>query len=135
MYVWTKSTILGKIWENFENLWWNFYRKIEFLFFIFSCLKFVTKNRAFGNNTIFLQQFFRVGGISPFPLPTLLAQTYCEGGQLKTQTLPQVSKKSQNMRMRHNYSGAQRLPFEEHKKKFKLSGIIQMKNILLIILT
>ena len=32
--------------------------------------KFVTKNRSFGNNTIFLQQFFSVsggGGISPLP--------------------------------------------------------------------
>ena len=31
--------------------------------------KFVTKNRAFGNNTIFLQQFFRLrgGGDSPPP--------------------------------------------------------------------
>ena len=31
--------------------------------------KFVTKNRAFGNNTIFLQQFFRFrgGGLPPLP--------------------------------------------------------------------
>ena len=39
-------------------------------FFIFR--KFVTKNRAFGNNTIFLQHFFGLGGISPFPLATPL---------------------------------------------------------------
>ena len=31
--------------------------KIEFLFYFYFG-KFVTKNRAFGNNTIFLQQFF-----------------------------------------------------------------------------
>ena len=47
-----------------------------FLFFIFFLFfrKFVTKNRAFGNNTIFLQQFFRFrgGGIPPSPLATPL---------------------------------------------------------------
>ena len=37
-----------------------------FLFFIFF-RKFVTKNRAFGNNTIFLQQFFRFRGGGEFP--------------------------------------------------------------------
>ena len=29
--------------------------------------KIVTKNRAFGNNNIFLQQFFRLRGVLPFP--------------------------------------------------------------------
>ena len=43
--------------------------KIEFLFYFYFG-KFVTKNRAFGNNTIFLQQFFRFRGkISPIPPP------------------------------------------------------------------
>ena len=32
---------------------------------MFYFLKFVTKNRAFGNNTIFLQQFFGFGGGFP----------------------------------------------------------------------
>ena len=42
--------------------------------FYFIFRKFVTKNRAFGNNTIFLQQFFRFrrGGFPPFPLATPL---------------------------------------------------------------
>ena len=45
-----------------------------FLFFIFIFLffrKLVIKNRAFGNNTIFLQQFFRFRG-GGFPLPPWL---------------------------------------------------------------
>ena len=44
---------------------------MEFLFFLG---KFVTKDRAFGNNTSFLQQFFSVsgGGVSPSPLATPL---------------------------------------------------------------
>ena len=30
-----KTQVVGKFWENFENLWWKFYRKIEFyLYFI-----------------------------------------------------------------------------------------------------
>ena len=64
-----KAQIVGKFWENFESFWWKFYRKIEFLFY-FYFWKFVTKNRAFGNNTIFLQQFFRFLG--DFPLSPLL---------------------------------------------------------------
>ena len=65
--VWTKNTLLRnveKILKIFDEI------SIEKLNFYF--LKFVTKNRAFGNNTIFLQ-FFRFrggGGISPSPLPT-----------------------------------------------------------------
>ena len=41
---------------------------MEFFIFYFIFQKFVTKNRAFGNNTIFLQQFFQFGG-GDFPLP------------------------------------------------------------------
>ena len=54
-----KLLIVGKFWENFENFWWKFNRKIEFLA---SFGKVVAKNRSFGNNTIFLQQFFRFRG-------------------------------------------------------------------------
>ena len=61
-----KTQIVGKCWENFEIFWWKFNRKIAFLI-IFG--KFVTKNRAFGNNTIFLQQFFGFGGIPPLATP------------------------------------------------------------------
>ena len=63
-----KTHIFGKFWENFENFWWKCYRKIEIFSFNFIFRKFVTKNRAFGYNTIFLQQFFRFGG-GDFPLP------------------------------------------------------------------
>ena len=42
---------------------------IDKLNFIIIFRKIVTKNRAFGNNTIFLQQFFRLGGGFPSPSP------------------------------------------------------------------
>ena len=70
--IWTKNTLLG----NFEKVLKIFdevsIEKLNFYFiFIFNFIfrKCVTKNRAFGNNTIFLQQFFRFrgGGISRFP--------------------------------------------------------------------
>ena len=60
-----KRKLLG----NFENFWWKFYRKFDFLIFYFNFGKFVTKNRTFGNNTIFLQQFFRFRGDFPLPPP------------------------------------------------------------------
>ena len=48
-----KSQIVGKFWVYFENVWWKFYRKIEFLFsFYFG--KFVPKIIANRNNTIFI---------------------------------------------------------------------------------
>ena len=66
-----KTKIVGKFWEKFANFWWKFYRKMEFLFyFYFYFGKFVTKNSAFGNSTIFLQQSFRFrGGDFPPPFP------------------------------------------------------------------
>ena len=67
-----KTQFIGKFWEIFENVWWKFYWKLIYVYF----RKFVTKNGAFGNNTIFLQHFFRFGGgISPFPLATPLNLT------------------------------------------------------------
>ena len=68
-----KTQLIGKFWENFESFNENFIEKWKF-YFIFR--KFVTKNRAFGSNTIFLQQFFRFrGGVgfpsSPWLLPCL----------------------------------------------------------------
>ena len=55
---------------------WNFLMKIlskNSIYFFLLFRKFVTKNRAFGNNTIFLRQFFRFrGGIPPFPFATPL---------------------------------------------------------------
>ena len=71
-----KHKLLGnfeKILKFFDK---NSLEKLNFLFFYFYFLffpKFVTKNRAFGNNTIFLQQFFRFGGgdfhLSPLATP------------------------------------------------------------------
>ena len=57
---------------NFEKIFdENFIEKLNFYFIFIG--KFVTKNRAFGNNTIFLQQFFRFlgggGGGRGFPPP------------------------------------------------------------------
>ena len=60
-----KSKLLG----NFEKIL-NFFdensiEKLNFYFlFLFNFIfrKFVTKNRAFENNTIFLQQFFSISG-------------------------------------------------------------------------
>ena len=72
-----ETQIVGKFWENFLIFWWKFYRKIEFFKFIIIIIfiifrKFVTQNRAFGNNTIFLQQFFRFRGGGDFhPSPWL----------------------------------------------------------------
>ena len=67
-----KHKLLGnfeKILKFFDE---NSLEKLNFLFLFFIFfLKFVTKNRTFGNNTIFLQQFFRFrgGGISPLSPP------------------------------------------------------------------
>ena len=48
----------------------NSIEKLNFYFiFYFIFRKFVTKNRAFGYNTSFLQQFFRFRGGGIFPLP------------------------------------------------------------------
>ena len=61
--VWTKNTLLG----NFEKILKIFdENSIENFNFIMIFGKFVAKNRAFGNNTIFLSNFpaWRI-----FPLP------------------------------------------------------------------
>ena len=74
-----KPKLLGnfeKILKFFDE---NSIEKLNFLFFNFYFFrKFVTKNRAFGNNTIFLQQFFRFrgGDFPPFPLATPLSTSY-----------------------------------------------------------
>ena len=63
-----KTQIVWKFWENFENFWYKFNRNIEFLA---TLGKVVAKNRAFGNNIIFLQQFFQFRGersLCPSPL-------------------------------------------------------------------
>ena len=55
---------------NFENILKIFdENSIDKLNFYLFLGKFVDKNRAFGNNIIFLQQFFRLGGLNP-PPPT-----------------------------------------------------------------
>ena len=62
--IWTKK---HKLLGNFEKKIFD-ENSIEKLNFIMIFGIFVTKNRAFGNNTIFLQQFFRLRG-GGFPLP------------------------------------------------------------------
>ena len=59
-----------KLLENFEKIWKIFdENSIEKLNFYLFLGKFVAKNRNFGNNIIFLQQFFPVrgGGSNPPP--------------------------------------------------------------------
>ena len=82
MRVWTNNAncweILRRFWKFFdensiEKL--NFYFIFYFILFYFIFRKFVTKNRAFGNNTRFLQQFFfgfGGGGFPPSPHATPL---------------------------------------------------------------
>ena len=50
--------------RKFWNFFWKFNWKIEFIM-IFR--KLVTKNSAFGNSTILLQEFFRLRGVDPPP--------------------------------------------------------------------
>ena len=60
--------IVGKFWENFENIlrkfWWKFYGKFEFLFYFYFG-KFVTKIDP--EITPFSTTFFRFRGVSPSP--------------------------------------------------------------------
>ena len=60
--------IVGKFWENF---WWNSIEKLNVYLFLW---KVVARNRAFGNNTIFYNNFFQFrGGVwTPYPLRTPL---------------------------------------------------------------
>ena len=72
-----KTQIVGKFWKflmkillKIEFLFYFILFYFYFLFYFFIFRKFVTKNRVFGNNTSFLQQFFRFrGGGFPPPLP------------------------------------------------------------------
>ena len=67
--VWTKN---ANCWEILRKFW-KFLMKIllKNWIFIFNFIfrKFVTKNRAFGNNTSFLHQFFRFRGGDFIPFP------------------------------------------------------------------
>ena len=67
----TKNTLL----ENFENYWWKFNRKSEFILLFLENVtnKFSKNNRTFGNYSVFLQQFFRLRGNSPPPFSPPLA--------------------------------------------------------------
>ena len=67
-----KHNLLG----NFEKISKNF--EIEFLT-IFG--KVVAKNRAFGNNIIFLQQFFQFRGGGTFPVSPPPGGAYGNGKQ------------------------------------------------------
>ena len=62
---WTKNTIVwGKFEKILKMLDENAMEKLHFYLFLG---KFVAKNRNFGNNIIFLQHFFRFGGVEPPP--------------------------------------------------------------------
>ena len=82
-----QTKIIGKFWENFENFRWKIYRKITFLFYFYFG-KFANKNIAFGNNTLFLQQFFRFLGEGEFPLPPGYALGLYERIPIKISNLP-----------------------------------------------
>ena len=82
-----KHKLLGNFEKTLKFSDENSLEKLNFLFFLFFLffLKFVTKNRALGNNTIFLQQFFRFrgeGNFPPFPLATPLVYV-CIGNLVK----------------------------------------------------
>ena len=63
-----KSKLLGSLWEKFENFSWKFNSKIEFVNIIG---KVVGKNRAIGNNIVYLQEFFQFRGRANVPyVPT-----------------------------------------------------------------
>ena len=63
---WQKTQIVGKFWESSACIWLKFNWKILFWT---SFGKVVAKNWAFGNNIIFLEQFFplRGGGVPCVP--------------------------------------------------------------------
>ena len=82
-----KCKLLGnfeKILEIFDE---NSIEKLNFYIFFGS----VAKTRAFGNNIIFLRQFFRFrgGGFSPFPLatPFCLRPSWCQHHELAERLL------------------------------------------------
>ena len=56
------STKNANCWEILKVFDENSIDKLNLYFIFIFFRKFVTKNRAFENNTIFLQQFFRFGG-------------------------------------------------------------------------
>ena len=59
-----KTQIVGKFWENFENFWWTFYCKIEFLILFFENL--LVKIEPFEITPVFSNNLFGFsGGISP----------------------------------------------------------------------
>ena len=62
-----KHKLLGNLEKILKFFDKNSFEKLNYLFIFFR--KFVTKNRAFGNNTIFLRHFFGFGGggFPPFP--------------------------------------------------------------------
>ena len=71
-----------KLFGNFEKIL-KFFDEISIEKLNFFCIfiffrKFVTKNRAFGNNTIFIQQFFRFRGVGNFPPFRPWLRPFCE---------------------------------------------------------
>ena len=70
-----KTKIVGNFWENFDNFWWKFYSKIEFLFLILFFENLLLKIEP-SEITPFSTTIFLVSGVRnfpPFPLATPLA--------------------------------------------------------------
>ena len=70
--VWTKNSNCWEILTKFRNFLMNILLKnwifiLFYFLFYFIFRKFVTKNRAFGNNISILQHFFGFEGIPPLP--------------------------------------------------------------------
>ena len=76
--VWTKSSNCWEILRKFCKFLMKILKKKWSFYFG----KFFTKTRAFGNNIVFLQQFFRVRGISAFP-PGYALDTNGKGWNLR----------------------------------------------------
>ena len=70
-----KTQIIGKFWENLQNFWWKFYRKIEFLFYFFIIyylfLNLLLKIEPSEITPFFYNNFFGLGGRGFPPSPWL----------------------------------------------------------------
>ena len=65
--VWTKNTTCWKFWENFENFWWEFYRKLIFIFILENLLLKIEPSEI----TPFFYNIFSVSGDSPWLRPLI----------------------------------------------------------------
>ena len=94
--VWTKNTNFGDFWENLENFWWKFYRKIVFYIFIF--LENFLRKIEPSEITPFFYIFSVGGGFPPSPLATPLSDGY-----VRQKRIPKIIEKNQMKRMPVNW--------------------------------